>query len=141
MPYNYEDIKNKLKESKKLVYWLDEKGNILLVDSSKTKSKEKIKKVKYNGILFRFNISFHTGSKAWQGGPIAMHTTVFNKELKELSNVKNTQFDHKNGIIWFDKDYLEMKGWKENYINIAHKILTKKSFKFNIGIYIFSQLF
>ena len=44
--YNYNDIKNNIKDSGKLIYWLNEKGEIILTDNSKNNSKNKIKKIK-----------------------------------------------------------------------------------------------
>ena len=57
-------------------------------------------------------------------------------ELLELSKVS----ENKNGIIWFTKDYLERRGWKDNFINLTHNIVSRKNFEFKIRIYIFDEL-
>ena len=57
--YNYIDIKNNIKGSGKLIYWLNEKGEIILIDKSKNISKNKIKKMKnITGLLYRLTITY-----------------------------------------------------------------------------------
>lgn len=63
MSFNYEDIKNSIKESGKLIYWYTEDGKLLVVDSSKKASRKKLLKTKYEGNLYRFSITFHRGQK------------------------------------------------------------------------------
>lgn len=110
--YNYIDIKKDIKESGKLIYWLNEKGKIILIDKSKNSSNNKIKKIKkLTGLLYRFTITFHTGKKPGQGGPLAINIILFNKDENVLSKV----LDDKHGTIWFKQDYLERMGWKNNY--------------------------
>ena len=135
--YNYNDIKNNIKDSGNLIYWLNEKGDIILVDKSKNTSKNKINKMKkLTGLLYRFTLTFHTGDKPGQGGPLAINIMLFNKDGDNLSKV----FENKNGIIWFTKDYLERRGWKDNFINLTHSIVSRKNFEFKIRIYIFDEL-
>jgi hypothetical protein len=135
--YNYINIKNEIKESNKLIYWLNEKGEIILVDKNKNSSKNKIKKIKnLTGLLYRFTLTFHTGKKPGQGGPLAINIILFNKDGNTLSKV----FNNKHGIIWFSQNYLERMGWKINYINIIYEIVSRKNFEFKIRIYLFDKL-
>ena len=135
--YNYNDIKNEIKESDKLIYWLNEKGEIILTDKSKNNSKYKILKMKkINGLLYRFTLTFHTGKKPGQGGPLAINIMLFNKEGNELLKV----FNNKHGIIWFSQDYLERRGWRESFINLTYNIVSRKNFEFKIRIYIFDEI-
>ena len=135
--YNYNDIKNNIKDSGKLIYWLNEKGEIILTDNSKNNSKNKIKKNKnLTGLLYRFTLTFHTGIKPGQGGPLAINIMLYNKDKNELLKVS----ENKNGIIWFTKDYLERRGWKDNFINLTYNIVSRKNFEFKIRIYIFDEL-
>jgi hypothetical protein len=134
MTKDYNEIKKNLKESGKLVYWFDDNGKILLITD--TKNKENIKKNKYNGLMFRFNITFHSGKKPGQGGPIAVNVRMFNKENNIISSISG----YKNGVIWFPLDYLESRGWNKKYMKIIHSIVTRKKFEFKIGIYNYDEL-
>lgn len=135
--YIYNDIKNNIKESGKLIYWLNEQGDIILVDHSKNTSKNKIKKIKkLRGLLYRFTLTFHTGKKIGQGGPLAINIMLFNKDENQLLKVSG----NKNGVIWFSQDYLERRGWKDEFINLTYTIVSRKNFEFKIRIYIFHQL-
>jgi hypothetical protein len=135
--YNYIDIKKDIKESGKLIYWLNEKGEIILIDKSKNSSNNKIKKIKkLTGLLYRFTITFHTGKKPGQCGPLAINIILFNKDENVLSKV----LDDKHGTIWFKQDYLERMEWKNNYINLTYDIVSRKNFEFKIRIYLFDKL-
>jgi hypothetical protein len=128
--YNYKDIKNNVKNSQKLVYWFNE-HDLLIVGQNKIQTKEYIKKLSYNGLLYRFNISFHTGNKIDQGGVIALNIQLYNKIGNTLEKITNNK---KNGIIWFDKYTLEVSGWRENKIISIYNIIKQPSFKFSFGI-------
>ena len=135
--YDYNNIKNDIKESGKLIYWLNEKGEIIIVDNSKNTSKDKIKKMKnLKGLLYRFVLTFHTGKKPGQGGPLAINIILFNKDSDQITKISN----NKHGVIWFSQDYLERRGWKDNFINLTYDIVSRKNFEFKIRIYIFHQL-
>lgn len=135
--YNYNDIKKEIKESKKLIYWLNDKGDIILIGDDKNITKDKIMKDrKVSGLLYRFVLTFHTGKKPGQGGPLAINIRPYIKECGSLSNGPS----NKSGIIWFDQDYLERRGWRENFITLTYSIITRKSFEFKIRIYVFDQL-
>ena len=137
MVKDYNEIKNNIKDSGKLIYWLNEKGTILLVNNKKSQAKIELKKMKHiSGLLYRFNLSFHTGYKPGQGGPIAINIRTFEKTNSTITKVPG----YKNGIIWISKDYIELRGWQEKYINFVYNIINKKNFQFKIGIYILDEL-
>ena len=137
MVKNYKDIKNTIKKSNKLVYWLDEKGSIILIDSDKNISKSKIKSMnKISGLFYRFNLTFHTGKNIGQGGPLAINIRLFNKIDNNITRVSG----YKNGIIWFPKNYLERRDWQDKYIDMTFNIITRPKFQFKIGIYKFDDL-
>jgi hypothetical protein len=147
--YNYIDIKNNIKGSGKLIYWLNEKGEIILIDKSKNISKNKIKKMKnITGLLYRLTITFHTGNKPGQGGPLAINIMLFNSLKKAYTPQRGYKDNNdllkisgnKNGVIWFSLDYLERRGWKDNFINLIYDIVSRKNFEFKIKIYIFDEL-
>ena len=134
----YDEIKNLIKESGRLIYWFDSNNKLLVVDSSKTSSKHKIIKKKYEGLLYRLSITFHTGTKVGQGGPLSISCRVF--YLKDNNITKSTE-KNKEGTIWFEKKWLERKGeWNEKWLEMIVKKLRSK-FEFKIGIYLFTDLF
>jgi hypothetical protein len=130
----YEEIRDSIRNSGKLIYWYDSNGNLLIVDSSKKSSRNKLLKTKYDGDLFRLSITFHTGTKFGQGGPLAVNCKTFKIENGKIIKVKNPD---KNGIVWFRKSWLESQGkWKENWLNmIILKLRRKYNFKFGISTY------
>ena len=137
MTKEYNEIKQIIKNSKKIIYWLDENGTIILVDSDKNISKNKIKNIKnVSGLLYRFILTFHTGKKPGQGGPLAINIRTFNKIDKKIIRVPG----YKNGVIWFPIDYLERRGWHDKYIDMTFSIITRSKFQFKIGIYKFDNL-
>lgn len=149
---DYDEIKNSIKESGKLIYWFDSNNKLLVTDSSKTSSKKKVSKIKYNGILYRLSITFHTGKKIGQGGQLSVTCRLFylkdNKLIKinndsesvDLSANKNN-LKNKNGVIWFEKKWLERKGvWNDKWLEMIIKKLGS-GFEFKIGIYLFTDLF
>lgn len=137
MYQDYHNIKKQIINSNKIIYWLNERGDILLIDYDKNISKSKIKKMNnISGSLYRFNLTFHTGKKPGQGGPIAINIRAFNK----INNKINRISGYKNGVIWFPRDYLERRGWQDKYINMTFNIVTRSKFQFKIGIYKFDDL-
>ena len=56
----YEEIRDSIKESGRKIFWFDSKGKELVVDSSKSNSRKKILKTKYQGIVYRLSITFHS---------------------------------------------------------------------------------
>ena len=126
---------SKLKEQLKAgdtIYWYDEKGKLLLSDNSKTKAQKKIKKIKYEGVLYRLVMSFHTGKLLGQGGPLAIHCQVFKKENDKLTKIRPKS----TGFVWFPLSYLERSGWKPRFLNyIVEKLIG--GLEFGFGVYNF----
>jgi hypothetical protein len=134
--YNYIDIKNDIKKSGKLCYWFDHSGNNILTGNNKNITTNQMMKLdKKEGVYYRFIITFHTGKKPGQGGPIGVKV----QEWKQDDTFHKVH-GYKNGIIWFDRNYLERMGWKDNYIDKIYEIISRKNFEFKIRIYVFHQL-
>jgi len=129
----YEEIRDSIKESGRKIFWFDSKGNELVVDSSKSSSRKKLLKSKYQGIVYRLSITFHSGNKLGQGGPLAIRCAKFNVEDKTISKVKDKQ----NGNVWFDGEWLETRRkWNETWLKIIASDLVKgKKFGFGIEMY------
>jgi hypothetical protein len=129
----YEQIRDSIKESGRRIFWYDSKGKLLVVDSSKSSSRKKLLKTKYEGLLYRLSITFHKGDKFGQGGPIAVRCAKFNFEDGSLQKIKDKQ----NGIYWFGRRWLEtQRKWNENWLNIII-IKLLRGFKFGFGIDLF----
>ena len=134
MTSKYDKIRDTIKESGKLIYWYDSNGKLLVTDSSKSASRKKLLKTKYEGNLFRLSITFHTGKKVGQGGPIAVHCRTFNLEKNDSVKTIVKVPGYKNGIVWFDKKWLEVeREWDETWLKIIVKKLMG-NLKFGIAI-------
>lgn len=134
MESKYERIKNSIKESGKLIYWYSDKGKLLVTDSSKSASRKKLLKTKYEGYLYRFSITFHTGKKYMQGGPLAVNVRYFNVEDGKIKKITG---EGKNGTIWFKKEWLEAKRkWQDKWLDMIILSLNE-GYKFGIGLYIY----
>lgn len=75
-------------------------------------------------------ITFHSGKKFGQAGPIAFNLNVVTFSNGKLFNVikssdpKYSHLKNLKGVIWFDKTYLEKNGWSDNYLdNIIKKLI------------------
>ncbi len=101
----------------------------------KTKYTE-LEKLDPNVYFIIGKITFHSGEKFGQAGPIAFNLNVvafsdgklFN--VIKSSNQKYTHLKKLKGVIWFDKTYLEKNGWSNNYLDN----IIKKLIKGNINI-------
>lgn len=134
--YKYEDVKSKIKETA-TVFWYDDKSNLLLKGLSKSKTMDKIEKNKYEGKLYRLSVSFHSGDKKFQGGPLAVRCYEYIKEDNEVTRLKSKQ----NGTIWIEKEYLESSGFSKfnGMIDIISNRL-KKGLEFGFGVYRFGSI-
>ncbi len=80
-------------------------------------------------------ITFHSGKKINQGGPVALNLNVVAFSDGKLSNIiklTDLKFDSikktQIGIVWFDKIHLEKKGWSNKYLdNIVKKLIKRKT--------------
>jgi hypothetical protein len=132
--YNYSDVRAKIKETA-TIYWFNKDGNLLLTGLSKSKTKKIIKKEKYEGNLYRLSLSFHSGEKKFQGGPLAVKCVLFEKKENKVSKVTSK----KNGTIWIEKKYLESSGFSKKMLDIIIDRL-KGKLEFSFGIYTFRSI-
>jgi hypothetical protein len=119
------------------IYWYNNNGKLLLSGNSKSQTKEKIKKIKYEGLLYRLHITFHTGTKGGQGGPVAVRVAVFDKKNKEVKRTYEGDYYQKNGVVWFPKNMLERRGWNDKYLNLIINNLKDNELKFKGGLVMF----
>jgi hypothetical protein len=136
---DYQTIKEELKK-KDIIYWYDKNGKLLLTGNSKSKTKEKIKKLKIEGLLYRLHITFHTGSKGWQGGPIAVNVALFEKYINNVKKKLEKENFYKNGSVWFPKKFLETNRWDDEYLDLIIYKLKNNSLKFKGGLVLFTKL-
>jgi hypothetical protein len=130
----YEQIRDSIKQSGRTIFWYDSNGKLLVVDSSKNKSRKKLLQTKYKGLVYRLSITFHTGNKLGQGGPLAVRCVKFNIDNSIINKIK----DEQNGIFWFDKKWLEIqRKWNEKWLNLIILKLIK-GLKFGFGIKMYS---
>ena len=127
---NWVDIKKDIKENQDFIWWIDMKGKILFSGRESDPLEKKMIKEK-NGDYYKLYLSFHTGKKFGQGGVLAINVRSYNKEGKKLTNVR----DDRNGRYWVRQRDLEVIGWKINFLIKVIRKITKKSFKFGLGIY------
>ena len=125
--YIYENIRDELKKNKYVIYIVENNKFELAFkfDGSKSELKEKItkkylKKNKPDMFFVCFKFSFHTGTKPFQGGPLAikLSTLLFiDDELvdgyKYNDKCKNFMYQ-----VWFQKKYLEKNGWSDKNFDI-----------------------
>jgi len=135
----YLKIKKSIKEGP-LVYWYDDKGELLLKGKSKNETKKQVKKLSYEGILFRLNITFHTGKKGFQGGPIAVRVKVFEKKGNKLTHKIKGDFYQMNGKVWFLLNFILTSKWRERYLDIIILKLLEGKLKFKGGIVHYTKL-
>jgi hypothetical protein len=55
----YEEIKESIKQSQRLIFWYNSNGKLLVVGPSKTLTIQQIKDYNYEGLLYRLSITFH----------------------------------------------------------------------------------
>lgn len=133
MKHDIQDIKKELKNGD-LVYWYDTESKLILSGGSKIDTLKEInkKKLKNGTKLIRLAVSFHSGEKIGQGGPIAVNSKLF--EVIDGKVKKNKWADKLIGYIWFGQNYLERSGWKKYYIPDIIEKLNSGNFKFVFGV-------
>ena len=138
----YEEIKNKLIDSGKLIYYFkgeklksdNELPELLVITSSKEEGRKELLKTGYQGIVYRLSITFHTGKLLGQGGPLGVNCTKFNVEGDKIKKIKDKQ----TGIYWFGQKWLEsQRSFKEKWLSlISLDLVEGKTFGFGIEMYI-----
>lgn len=121
----YENIRDKLKKNKYIIYLVKNNNFKLILKHSGTKKElidilvNKYKKEFHNNHFICYKFSFHTGTKPLQGGPLSV----------SISSLKNEIVNNKNihGKVWFQRKYLEKFGWSDLYLdNMTKKLITGK---------------
>lgn len=133
MKYDIRDIKKELKNGD-LVYWYNTDSKLVLSGDTKISTlKELNKKNLKNGTkLIRLVISFHSGEKIGQGGPIAVNSKLF--EVMDNKVKKNKWGDKLIGYVWFGLNFLERTGWKKYFMTDIINKLNSGNFGFVFGV-------
>jgi hypothetical protein len=132
--YKLNDIKKKIKKKEFKQYWflITPKKSVLVAKANKKNEakdivKEKVDKKpeKYERKIFRrFQIKFRDEKNTLiNSGSILVsvdHLEVVNGKLKEVF------LKGKEGLIWFTKEWLELKGWNKKYIVKMTENIRKK---------------
>jgi hypothetical protein len=101
-------------------------------NESKNKIKEKYgnKKLDHSIYFIVCKITFHSGTKFAQGGPVAANFDVYafiDGKLTNILNDSSNKYKHVEnikGVVWFDKLFLEKRGWDYKYVdNIIEKLI------------------
>lgn len=137
MPYIYSEIRDELKKKPRhALYRVNPNKEFKLIaqGDSKTEVKNELKKMKINedDFFMLLSMSFHSGSKSDQGGPLLIMIKVYRSIDGKIKNIiremKKYPESEMTGGIWFGKKFLEKKGWKNNYIeNIIEKLIYRKT--------------
>lgn len=133
MKYDIQDIKKELKNGD-LVYWYDTDSKLILSGGSKISTQKELnkKKLKNGTKLIRLAISFHSGDKIGQGGPIAVNSKLFEVNDSKINKIEWR--DNLIGYIWFGQNYLERTGWKSYFLTKIINKLNGSNFEFVFGI-------
>jgi hypothetical protein len=132
----YEDIRDELKKNKYVIYIVENNKFELAFkfNGKKSELKEKItkkylKKNKPDMFFVCFKFSFHTGTKQFQGGPLAVNLATFMFVNDELVNgaIHSKICARFMWKVWFSRIFLEESGWKDLYFEkIIKKLLSNK---------------
>jgi len=133
--YNYDEFKKDL--PKYVVYIVDKNDKfhkVLTTGKIKKKNLISILENKYKNTPYEFFIvfkfGFHTGMKPLQGGPlsITISSLVFNDANKLVSGyTKDKKYKNIHGKVWFQRKYLNVNGWSDDYLDcIVENLLNGK---------------
>jgi hypothetical protein len=134
--HKYEDIRDELKKSKYIIYYVENNKykQLLKFNGLKndliSKLENKYNKSTNNNFYFIcLKFGFHTGEKLLQGGPlsITINTFIFiNNELKS-GFTYDKKYRQIHGKVWFQRKFIEKFGWKDLYLeNIVNKLINGK---------------
>ena len=134
--YIYEEIRDELKKNRYVIYKVNKKDIDFgfKFNGKKSELKEKIikkylKRYKPDTFFVCFKFTFHTGTKDFQGGPIAVDLSTFAFIDNELVDGYSKGEICRRFIyqVWFPRTFLKNYGWKDSYLeNIISKIITNK---------------
>ena len=110
---NYNNFKNIIKKINKRIFWFDFKGKLIISGLNKKDTLNNMKnKIKNNNKYIRLVISFHSGTKFYQGGKIQINLKTYSNNIKS-ENIKGM-----NGSYWISNYWLN-----NNNINTKKKLL------------------
>ena len=142
---DFQKIKEEIKNNPVCFLYLvkpDNKFKIIIKGDRQSEVKEKLVEI-YNDNPNKFGpddyfilakLTFHTGQKLAQGGPLSVifhHYAVDNNTLKNTMYIKNYKYKKLHsvigGTVWFSKKWLEEFGWSYEYIdNLINRLITGK---------------
>jgi hypothetical protein len=126
--YNWKDLRKEIKENHDLIWWVDSEGKIITQGRDNDKLKKEVLKKNKDEEIFKLYLSFHTGKNYGQGGVLAINVKNYDNNLKKING-------DKNGRYWIKESVLNSLGWRESFITQVIKKITKKNFKFTLGIH------
>jgi hypothetical protein len=136
--YVYEEIRDELKKNRYVIYKVENNKPELAFkfNGKKSELKEKLikKYLKKNTptmFFVCFKFSFHTGTKQFQGGPIAVELSTFAFIDNELVNgySKDDSYQRFMYKVWFSRGFLESFGWKDDYLEKIVTVILANKFK------------
>ena len=142
--YDYKTIKKKLKSNHKYFWYLVNANKYILIAKGKTRreAKENVyNKIKKNlegyNLVFIY-LSFHSGDKFGQGSQIAANISFH--QVKPNLKIRQTD-EIQAGSIWFKENYLEVFGWKYEYLKKLVELLFSKKKKLSVmGLSYYSRM-
>jgi hypothetical protein len=150
--YKYEEIRDKLKEYRYVIFSVkDEKEFKMILRFNGTKSElkeeitnsfQKFNKENYFFVIFKFR--FKTGNKPFQGGPLGVKLSTLKFLNNKLENASVFCQICKNFMytVWFQRKFLESNGWDDNYFNIMiQRLLSGKTKLYPLVINMFNVEF
>ena len=136
--YIYEEIRDELKKNRYVIYKVENNKPELAFkfNGKKSELKEKLIK-KYSKkntptmFFVCFKFSFHTGTKQFQGGPVAVELSTYafiDNELRDgyYKDEICKRFIYK---VWFSRGFLESFGWKDEYLQKIVTVILANKFK------------
>jgi hypothetical protein len=143
--FDINTIKKEIKENPIcFVYKIhNNKAKLIIKTYGKNDAKNELKdyKNRTNSYFIIAKIFFHSGQKFGQKGPISVLFNAYifiDDKLKNIANINDYPNirDNMIGPVWFDKIFLEKKGWNNNYIDtIIEKLITGKKKIIPLNIY------
>jgi hypothetical protein len=141
--YDYENIKEELKKSKYIVYLVYVDTNkpkeyeyykkILSFNGSHKELikylEKEYKNLNKQSFFIVYKFSFHTGKKPLQGGPLSITISSLVKEIffNKIKNeydtnlvsgyTKDNKYKKFHGKVWFQRKYLNINGWSDDYLD------------------------
>ena len=126
---NYEDIRDELKKHRYNIYLIDNNNKYkLFLEYSGTKKELinilKKKNKNKNNYFICYKFSFHTGTIPLS---ITISSLIFIDDQLKSGYTYDKKYKKFHGKVWFQRKYLEDKGWKSSYLdNMTKKLISGK---------------